>query len=517
MELKSEISYNKNSRCSDVYAESRTDYSLPDYLGEVRKILFSSAALRPSGRFSGGDDVEFSGVVVYNIVYLDMENKLCSAEFTSDYDYSVKCSADKYRDSVSDTRISAYSIRLCGPRKLSARASLVGSVRLYETASISIGGNAIEDSPEVCTKRINVHDSAMSAVVEREYAEEIAMLDGAIADDIDVVYCSAEPVVDSIEWDGDIINVKGKLRMWAVIQNGDAPAYRQEKVISIDESITGEGLDSDMKLTGELTVVSLKNSVNATENGCDVVISSIIEIGVIGECNRTVDVVTDAYLRNCKTDNSYASIDYVKFADLVSVRGNHNAELDRSELESDGINEVLFLDAVARIDRIDREENSATVVGEIRYSGVASEILDDKISYVGIKFFSPIAINVNTSCHIDEKTQLEAKILTSGVSVSLDANKIYAACCTDCILNVCQPMSQVVLSSSVKNESEECEAIGAKISVYYPTEGDTLFSVAKRYRTSTFKLLSDNDIADAVFSSDKDSGDLVGIKKLLIY
>ena len=517
MEIKSETSYNKNSRCADVYAESRADYSLPDYLGEVRKILFSSAALRPSGRFSGGDDIEFSGVVVYSIVYLDMENKLCSVEFTSDYDYSVKCSADKYRDSVSDTRISAYSIRLCGPRKLSARASLVGSVRLCETASISIGGNAIDDAPEVCTKRIRVHDSAMSVVVEREYAEEIAKLDGAISDEIDVVYCSAEPVVDSVEWDGEVINVKGRLCMWAVIQNGDAPAYRQEKIINIDESISSEGLDADMKLGGELTVVSLKNSVNATENGCDLVICAVVEIGVVGECNRTVDVVTDAYLRNCKTDNSYATIDYVSFADSVSVRGNHNAEFDRSELESDGINDLIFLDAVARIDRIDRDQNSAIVVGEIRYSGIASEILDDKISYVGIKFTSPIAINVNTSCQIDEKTQFEAKILTSSVSVNLDANKIYAACCTDCILKVCQPMQQVVLSSFVKNESEACEPMGSKITVYYPDECETLFSVAKRYRTSSFKLMNDNDIADTVFSSDNENRDLAGIKKLLIY
>ena len=42
--------------------------------------------------FAGGDEVEFSGIVVYNVVYLDAEGELCSAEFSSDYDYSVKCS-----------------------------------------------------------------------------------------------------------------------------------------------------------------------------------------------------------------------------------------------------------------------------------------------------------------------------------------------------------------------------------------------------------------------------------------
>ena len=86
METKTDVSFTRNIKCADVYTESQADYALPDYLGDVRKILFTEAALRPSGRFAGGDEVEFSGVVVYNVVYLDAENNLSSAEFTSDYD-----------------------------------------------------------------------------------------------------------------------------------------------------------------------------------------------------------------------------------------------------------------------------------------------------------------------------------------------------------------------------------------------------------------------------------------------
>ena len=127
MEIKRNSEFTRNVKCSDVYTESVADYSLPDYLGDVRKILFTDAALRPSGRFAGGDEVEFSGVVVYNVVYLDADNNLSSVEFTSDYDYSVKCSAENYKDSISNTRVSNYAVRLMGPRKMSARASLVGS------------------------------------------------------------------------------------------------------------------------------------------------------------------------------------------------------------------------------------------------------------------------------------------------------------------------------------------------------------------------------------------------------
>ena len=66
-------------------------------------------------------------------------------------------------------------------------------------------------------------------------------------------------------------------------------------------------------------------------------------------------------------------------------------------------------------------------------------------------------------------------------------------------------------------EKEVFESNSAKIIVYYPTEDDTLFSVAKRYRTSVLKVARDNGISESVFSSENPEGKLLGVKKLVIY
>ena len=178
MEIKTNVDYFKSVRCSDVYTESSVDYVLPDYLGEVRKILFSDVSLRPSGRFAGGDEVEFSGIVVYNVVYLDSEGSLSSVEFTSDYDYAVKCSGENYNDSIADTRVSNYAVRLTGPRKISAKASLVGSVRMSEKSSLALSGDGAESEceRELECGNVAVRVSKTSSVVEREYAEAVSSL-----------------------------------------------------------------------------------------------------------------------------------------------------------------------------------------------------------------------------------------------------------------------------------------------------------------------------------------------------
>ena len=519
MEIRTETGFVKNTSCSDVYLESRADYSLPDYLGDVRKILFTEASLRPSGRFAGGDEVEFSGIVVYNVIYLDSENNLSSAEFTSDYDYSVKCSGENYKDSVADTRVSNYSIRLVGPRRISARASLVGSVRLSENSSVCVSGTAFdgESTPEISTGSVSIRSSRLSSVIEREYAEQIGQLDGAIADEVSVVYSSAETSVDSVEYCSDSASVKGKLRMVAVIQNGGEPAYRLEKTVGFEESVPFEEISSEMKLLPELTVTSVKPSLNANENGCEVVLSGIVEFCVLGETNEQLELVLDGYLKSCATETVYRDFPFSQLCDVMTVRGSHNGEIEKSEIDSENLREILFLTATPKVDTVDNEGDRVSVVGEVWYSGVASEVIDDKISYVGIKFSSPFAVNVNCDCQNSEKADIIAKVTAFGAGASLDASKLYASCNLETVITVCEEKEKKILSSCNKKEGESFASVGAGITVYYPCEGDTLFSVAKRFHTSSLKVARDNDVAESVFAADNPEGKLIGIKKLLIY
>lgn len=519
MEIKRETSFTKNTKCSDAYTESHADYILPDYLGDVRKILFTEATLRPSGRFAGGDEVEFSGVVVYNVIYLDGENNLSSLEFTSDYDYSVKCSGDSYKDSISDTRVSNYAIRLIGPRKISARASLVGSVHLSESDVLAVSGDAFDAdaAPEVNTKSVNIRVSTLSQVSEREYAEQLARLEGMVADEVSVVISRGEATVDSVEREEDSVNVKGKLRLTAVISTEESPAYSVEKQISFDESIDFEGLRDDMRLLPQLTVSSMKTVVNADESGCSVVASAILECCVVAESNESVDLVLDSYLKNCATENSYDDFTYQSLSEVSGTKGLHNAELERSEIESEGLNEIIFLTATPKIERTEQENGRVNIIGEVRYSGIASEMVDGKVSYVSLKFTSPFAVNVNNNCQNDEKTRIEAKVLASSASASLDSSRLYASCNLESVVTICQEKSERILISSVKGMEESKEGEGSTITVYYPTEGDTLFSVAKKFRTSSLKVARDNDISESVFAADNPDGSLSGIKKLLIY
>ena len=519
MEIKTNVDYLKSVRCADVYTESSVDYVLPDYLGDVRKILFSEAVLRPSGRFAGGDEVEFSGIVVYNLVYLDSDGGLSSVEFTSDYDYSVKCSGENYNDSIADTRVSNFAVRLVGPRKINAKASLVGSVRLSEKSSHSLLGDAFEAGcePEINMGSVQVRVSKTSSVVEREYAEAVANLEGAIADEVQVVYTSIEPIVEEIQPMEDMLNLRGRLRMCAVIKNGEEPAYGVEKTVNFEEKIDFDGISPEMHLIPEMSVTSLKSSINANENGCEVVLSGIVEMCAIGEGNQSVELVLDGYLKEMPTDNSYENFSYTRLVSAEAIKSSHTAEIDRADVESEGMREVVFLTSTPKIEQIEKGEGRVTISGEVRYSGVVSEMIGDRISYTNLKFSSPFSLNVNCNCQNDDKTHVEVELHTQNTSATLDLDKLYATCSFEGTAVVLAEEKQLVLSEMTCLEEDEKNCEAAKITVYYPAPGDTLFEVAKRFRTSTLKLARDNNITQSVFSSDNPSGSLSGVKKLIVY
>lgn len=518
MDNKTDIEFTRNTKCTQAFTDSATEYVLPDYNGDVRKILFTSAEVKPSGKFAGGDEVEFSGIVVYEVIYLDDENTLTSVSFTSDYDYSVKCAGETYRDSFSETAVSNYAIRLIGPRKISAKSSVCGTVRILEEGRASLEGDSFsgEEQPEVMTKRFAIRKSAASECREREYAETLARLDGAIADEVSVISSSADVVIDEVcVGDGEVV-LRGNMTLFAIIKNGDAPAYQREKVVEIEEKLPFDGVTEDMLFTPEVTVGSLVSSINATETGTDVVVSLILELCAVGESNENGEIITDAYLKSCAVDNKYEDFAYSELSSVISSCEAENGAVARADVEAEDVREVLLLKAVPKVDSVSCDSGRLTVSGELKYSGVAS-IADSEgsVGYIPLKFSLPFERSF--AVKDGECVSAEVQVKAHNAGATFDSSKLYASCLLEISAVVTEDKHIKRLSSSYKLSEETFESNSSRIVVYYPDEDENLFSIAKKYRTTALKIATDNSLGAEVFADAEGKGRPIGVKKLLIY
>ena len=147
-------------------------------------------------------------------------------------------------------------------------------------------------------------------------------------------------------------------------------------------------------------------------------------------------------------------------------------------------------------------DTGAVLQGEIQISGVACENnVDGTKTYIPIKTQQSFEQNVNLDCHLDDKSVLECKIFSPFCEALFDADNIHlkVQLCGKVLLERAEDCER--LSECHKGAEATSAASTSRITVYYPIEGDTLFSVAKKFHTTVAKLALDNGIDESVMKN----------------
>jgi len=486
-------------RGQDVFTESSTEFVLPDYKGDVRKILYTEATLRPESKFVGEDEVEFSGQVAYKVMYLDSENRITGADFYSDYDVSAKKKSENVEDATSDCHISNFAVRLLGPRKFSAKASITSEIKYNERMKIEprMWDKAGED--EIQTKKVNarMRNSKSTASLEREFAESLTHLDGMMEDEVTVLYSSAAPLVESASAIGDQILIKGRLNLRAVIETDNSPAYMIEKNIPFEFEIENtEEMDGEAKIFPEVRSVSERFMITPDETGVDIVANVILEYTAVIESNSSVELLSDAFITVCPTENTYFNLNYTEIPDRATQSVKHTSELRRDELCEGALREIVFVNATAKTESCLLEDKRLLIKGEVRYVGVTSELNDDgSVSYSGLKHTDNFAEYVNINCQNPDKTRFEVKINTEEASAELDAEKVYLSCGVHFDILALEEKEISCVVECIGAERERFVRDKATVRVYYPDADEDVFTVARKFHTSLSKLCKDNSLS----------------------
>ena len=164
--------------------ESSTEYILPDYMGDIKKILSVNAVASPTGKFASENAVVFSGTVLYEVLYSDAEDILTKISATSDYEIKQNFDAGEYIDSIIEPKVSSASIRLSGPRKAQLSASVSAILKIsYENELLPTGDAFSLDAPiESISENIKIQSYEFASANEKEYRTEAERLAGILFD-----------------------------------------------------------------------------------------------------------------------------------------------------------------------------------------------------------------------------------------------------------------------------------------------------------------------------------------------
>ncbi len=496
--------------------ESTCEYILPDYLGDVKKLISTTARVVPSGQFEGDGDVECSGIVAYDIVYLDSENKLSAASFSSDYDFSFARDSESYIDSYVTSQLANFGIRLTGPRRMIAKSSISSDVCLMEKWEPKASGSAFSEreEPEKITKTVNIESALKGESIEKEYAEEAASLEGVSADEIEVITSNAYVRISESVPVEDGVNIKGELVVTAIIRTPDTSVFAIRREIPFDETVSINGATPDMSAISDAVVSSVTLGVSESESASQLVANVIMELGAVAFYNESVELISDAYLKSKDTASEYENLNFTSHIAAETKSGSVNLKIPRRELEIGNIKEILSLNQDFKGLALQKDEKTVGFSGNVAFSGAACEISEDGEDYIcNLKFTAPVAIDVNISCQIPENSKLTAKILPLGCDWELDAENLSLKLWYSVSYSLgCTESERYLSTCEIASDAEYIKTLST-VTVYFPDKNETLFDVAKKFHTTVKDIAADNMIAEPTALGVPAK---TGLKKLII-
>lgn len=520
--MENRVEYIKDRVMPGVVCESVGEYLLPDYNGDVKKILHVGVRVMPSGKFISGDTAEFTGTVGYEVVYIDGDSCISHFAFSTDYEFAVKCSDEKFVNSDIDVTLDNYNLRPIGPRKISAKAQLSGTVHLIEREEVVIDGDGFTDGePEVLTKDALVRAAYFDKGRETEICEELVHLDGVIADEVEILYTGYEVRVDERDAGRDGARHKGEIKVACLLKCGDSVPEMMEKAFVIEDSfftsdeLPKEALNDARVISSSICVKSVASSVSATADGASVTVSLVTEGKMRISANTAVMLAKDAFLTECGTENEVSEFAYSELLGGATRISSVTGESDASSSGYEG-GSFIFVSPKARVNSVEIIDNTVKLSGDIRFSAIACEVSEGDIPvFSSVKADVPFEEKVNVGCQIPKGAKAEFEISVREGEIELVGDKLRMSAKLDLSVCASKDRRESYVSASYKTDTV-FEKDPSLVTVYYPDPGETLFEVSKKFHRSPLSVASVNSLTESVFADKTAPLNSLGVKKLTI-
>ena len=499
-----------------VYCESVGEYTVPDYMPEIRKLLRIETRLLPTGRFLSGGRAELSGVCVHTVYYSDGEGRLSAIVESGDYRCAVPL-AEEDAEVIASCRVRGVTHRLSGPRRIGIRTSIEASVAVlaHEPFGECEGCEECETLKErasVCERVFLSHEGIALS--------DISHMDGLAPEEVRLISTDASVHVREVRLQEGGALCSGEV--WVRVLYATCSKETEKERSKLPDVLLRK-LPFDLLVEGE-------RLIGFTPHGYCASLDALCEEDGLGGCEMRVNVrlamegegvqekeilyLRDAYSRNARTDVKRKTAPVSEYLGTVA----QNISISEKHALDEILPSARAVDCAVSV-----QEREATVEdGKLRVSLVckAEGILmipeeDGTPRYERVEFSFPVRAQLPMTWQEKENTEyfvsaeyLGGALRTDGESVRLDGE--IALCVRALAMRALSYLEAVTLTEDAETRSPHT------LTVAYPEDGETLWTLAKRYRADLSNIARLNGIDDRFLSEPDTKESLDGMASLLI-
>ncbi len=484
-----QVPINEKSTTTDL----STDFTLPDYQPEIKRLLKVSANILPPAKYVGDSEGEFSGSIDYYVHYIGSDNQIYCAPLSAEYKTAVPMDKNELTlvNITSDAEITPENVggRVTSPRKLNVKCRLKTKARMYGDMPLDLSYEGMSGDNQVLHGRDNITRRMFAQSEIIHLTDEIIQSKDS---EIRVVSADGHILVTETQTANGAVNVKGEVYLKLIMcKEPDGAPYTTLRRLPFSETVMVEGADNNCQANAKGSICEM--NINVEEDRIGVDIGMILEISACK--NETVSYVKDMYSTAHKTDCVYRDIPTLK--DGRAFNSNFT-QSDSLTLEMAGLtpeHKIVDISGIACPERAMLDGEKWVFEGRSKFSVIAEK--DGEYSNVEIEL--PYRYSVDAKQSDGERAYASATAEVINTRARLDGERIGIDAEVE-LCGVISNMSEIEMLDSVSFGEETVSARGEYV-ICYPSKSDSIWSIAKRYN-KTVKALSDTNKIQATDTPD---------------
>ena len=473
-----------------------SEFVLPDYCPDIAAVL--KCILKPviQSKQLSGDRITVDGVAVIQVLYLDEARKCVRrCEFTKPF-----TSVFAVRSGITSPCIWAaaktdyVNCRATSPRRLDIHGSF--NIKLRVQAESGKDVISALDGDTVHTRGTSITYSVPAATAEKVISvSEVLDLGADVPAAVDLIRNDTVPVLTDYRIMAGKVIIKGELRVRSLYsydtENGDTASTRH--IIPFSQIVDVDGLDEGWQCDVRLDVISADIGISVGQNGDGRLLDVSSKISAQVQCYRTgtTEIVTDAYSTLYPLKMETMPLNTSHLTDILTDTTTVREALELPSAEVASVMD-MWCDAVLTGKR---HENGRTILDGRLIIFMLAKDAGGAVSF----YERPSDFNVEFEDNT-ENASVDINVLgveyTTGAS-GLDIQTELS------VTRRCYSVAAVnVVSEVAADETAAFPDQAAALKIYFATNGESVWEVAKACHTSTNAVLEENGLTGDVLSED---------------
>lgn len=476
-----------------------TEIMLPDYCGEVSRILKCLTLAQINNKKLSGNEVSIDGNCSLTVIYADNENRICSYIYDQPFKKNITVGECDSACDISVTACPDFSnCRAITPRKIDYRGTVKLSLKICKNIAKSIITDAdcsyLQLKRENCPATNPLGFSQKTVVFEEDL--ELDRNDTLIKSVFrKCVYC----VIEECKILGSKAVVKGDLIVKILYTDENDKFMTYDGKIPFNQLVDINADGDDCRCDAKIDIVSyeIKPRINISGEARSFSLDCKLLINVTASCENDISVITDIYAIDTPLDFTLSEINLKKLLSGVKEKYICTKSLDFSEKTFGTIIDMWSSAKVLNSKKIEKElslDGTVTVCFLLKDANGEPQFFERDIDFT---YTHPLSVDFdNITAECNAFAESISYTITSDAKID-----VRVELAIECSLFGISRLN--VLTDLEFADNKEPFKKKAPIIVYYCDAGESAWDISKKYRQNYTQFLNINAIDSDIIETPK--------------